>query len=46
VSVQKLAKAMELQQVAPSVVCRGAPEGEAIGQSRALGKTLAEHIVG
>jgi len=43
-SIEKLAVAMKLQQVAPSVVCKGAPSGEAAEQSIALGKALAENL--
>jgi len=43
-SIEKLAKAMELGPAAPSVVCKGAPAGDAIEQSRRLGKALAERV--
>jgi len=43
-SIEKLAKAMKLDQVAPSVVCKGAPAGEAAKQSVALGKALAQRV--
>lgn len=44
-SIEKLASDMKLTQVAPSVVCRDAPSGAAIEQSRQLGKALAEAVV-
>ena len=43
-SIEKLAKAMELGPAAPSVVCKGAPAGDAIEQSRRLGKALAGRV--
>ncbi len=43
-SIEKLAKAMKLEPAAPSVVCKGAPAGDAVEQSRRLGKALAERI--
>jgi NAD(P)H dehydrogenase (quinone) len=43
-SIEKLAKALKLEPAAPSVVCKGAPAGEAIEQSRSLGKALAERV--
>ena len=43
-SIEKLAKAMKLDPAAPSVVCKGAPAGEAAEQSIALGKALAERV--
>jgi len=43
-SIEKLAKAMKLDPVAPSVVCKGAPAGDAAEQSIALGKALAERV--
>ncbi|HUT32348.1 MAG TPA: NAD(P)H-dependent oxidoreductase [Planctomycetota bacterium] len=43
-SIEKLAKAMKLEPAAPSIVCKGAPAGEAVEQSRQLGKALAERV--
>jgi len=43
-SVEGLAKAMDLVQVAPSVVSKGAPSGPLAQQSVALGKALAERL--
>ena len=43
-SIEKLAKAMELGPAAPSVVCKGAPAGDAIEQSRRRGQALAERV--
>ena len=43
-SVEKLAKAMELVQVAPSVVSKGAPAGALVEKSVELGKALAGHV--
>ena len=43
-SVEELAKAMKLTQVAPSVTCQGAPAGAAAEQSIALGRALAERV--
>ncbi len=40
-SIEKLAEALELVKVAPSVVCQGAPTGDAVDQSIQLGKALA-----
>jgi len=45
-SVERLAEAMKLEQVAPSVVCRGAPSGPAVEESTQLGKALAKRIAG
>jgi multimeric flavodoxin WrbA len=44
-SVESLAKQMEWNLIAPSVVCKGAPSGEAAKQAMALGKALAECIM-
>jgi len=44
-SIELLANAMKLIPAAPSVVCQGAPQGEAIAQSRQLGKALAEAVL-
>jgi len=43
-SLEKLAKAMKLESVAPSLSCQGAPSGEAAEQAVALGKALAQEI--
>lgn len=43
-SLEGLARAMNLQIVAPSVVCQGAPGGDVEQQSIKLGKTLAGRI--
>ena len=43
-TIEKLAAAMKLQKVAPSATARLAPEGEAVEQSIALGRALAEHV--
>jgi NAD(P)H dehydrogenase (quinone) len=43
-SVEQLAQSMKLVKVADSLVCRGAPSGETVEQSRELGKALAQHI--
>ncbi len=43
-SLEKLAKAMKLEPVAPSLSCQGAPSGEAAEQAVALGKALAQEI--
>jgi multimeric flavodoxin WrbA len=45
-SLEKLAGSMKLDSVAPSLVCRGAPEGEMVEKSIGLGRALAEHITG
>jgi len=45
-SLEKLAKAMELEPVVPSLSCQGAPSGEAAEQAVALGKALAAQVVG
>ena len=45
-SIEKLSASMKLEPAAPSLVCRGAPEGDMADQSVELGKTLAEHITG
>ncbi len=43
-SLEKLAKAMKLEPVAPTLSCQGAPSGDAVEQSTQLGKALAEHV--
>jgi len=43
-SIEKLAKACELELVAPSLSCKGAPAGEDAKKSVALGKALAERV--
>jgi len=43
--LEKLVKACKLTQVAPSVVCKGAPEGDAdVAAATELGRKLAEHV--
>jgi NAD(P)H dehydrogenase (quinone) len=43
-SIEGLARAMGLEQVAASVVSKGAPTGEAAQQSARLGNALAERV--
>lgn len=43
-SLENLARAMNLEVIAPSVVCQGAPGGEVSEQSIQLGKLLAERV--
>jgi len=43
-SLQHLAEAMALAEVAPSVISQGAPTGDAVKHSVELGKALAEHV--
>ena len=44
-SLDQLAKACKLSQVAPHVICEGAPEAEAdVSAAVALGRKLAEHV--
>ncbi len=43
-SIEALAKALELVQVAPSATCKGAPEGPSAEKSIELGRKLAEHV--
>jgi len=43
-SLQHLAEAMALTEVAPSVSSQGAPTGDTVKHSIELGKALAEHI--
>ena len=46
-SLERLAKACKLSQVAPCVVCEGAPEAEAdVSAAIELGRKLAEHLAG
>jgi len=44
-SIEQCAKSMKLTPAAPSVLCKGAPSGEAVRQSVELGKRLAEHVI-
>jgi len=43
-SVQRLAKSLKYRQVAPPVLSKGAPAGEVVQQSIALGKALAREL--
>ena len=43
-SVERLANSMKLWQAAPSLLSKGAPEGETVEQSIALGRALAERV--
>ncbi|MFP4058372.1 MAG: flavodoxin family protein [Candidatus Brocadiia bacterium] len=43
-SIERLAKSMKLAPAAPSVVCKGAPSGEAVERSKALGTALAQKV--
>ena len=44
-SLEQLAKSCKLSQVAPSVVCKGAPETETdVAAAIELGRKLAEHV--
>ena len=43
-SLEGLARAMNLEIIAPSVVCQGAPGGDVAERSVKLGKTLAERV--
>jgi len=45
-SIESLARSLKLEQAAPSVVCQGAPAGEAVEKCIQLGRTLAECVVG
>ena len=45
-SIERLAKAMKLAPVAPSLSCQGAPSGADAEASIQLGKALAEHVAG
>jgi len=45
-SVEKLAGSMKFEKVTDSVVCRGAPSGESVEQSVALGRALANSVAG
>jgi len=42
--IEKLAASMKLQKVAPGLAARGAPEGEAVAESIALGRALGEYV--
>ncbi|MCY3018750.1 MAG: NAD(P)H-dependent oxidoreductase [Planctomycetota bacterium] len=44
-SIEAMGASFKLQQVAPSVVCQGAPTGAAVEQSIALGRALAQRVV-
>lgn len=43
-SLENLARAINLEIIAPAVVCQGAPGGDVENQSRKLGRTLAEYV--
>ena len=43
-SVKRLAKSLKYREVAPPVLSKGAPSGEAAKQATALGKALAEAV--
>ena len=43
-SVQRLCKSLKYTEVAPPVLSKGAPDGDTIEQSKALGKALAEEV--
>jgi len=43
-SVEKLAKALEFKQVGESLLSKGAPSGELLERSKALGKALADAL--
>ncbi len=45
-SLEKLAAAMKLEPVVPTLSCQGAPSGEAAEQAVALGKALAAQVTG
>lgn len=43
-SIESLAKAMDLQPAAPSAICSGAPQGDAVEKSIELGRRLAKRV--
>ena len=43
-SIERLARSLELEPVAPSLSCKGAPSGDDAEQSVALGQALAERV--
>lgn len=43
-SIERLARKLELQRVAESVVCQGQPSGAAAEKAIQLGKSLADHL--
>ena len=43
-SVEKLAKSLEFKQIGQTLLCKGAPSGKLIEESKELGKSLAQYL--